>query len=323
MSPSFSAHCWRLPIYSRSLASPLGKPNLSKDIVSIIRITMKGSDANVKKLEEQLERVKREGTPEKLRSKFTNFNRRMVQFFQHGEVKRVQVVLDELCEDLNMAVNLLSLNTTATTLDDLRKVHEQPAVLKNSIQDSSKDRLEKEEVGCGKTVLCSSVIEELRNRASRRTDRIAHSYFTFNDTSCHGITGFLKSILWQLCLKDSIHPVMEVLHHICGLDPPSAKELQATFLTYLASSCALKNDAQSEDPHVFIVLDGLDEIPYGPDRAMVLRLLSHLAKEDYPKLHMLVSSRPERDIEREILGNRHWYTFYTTRWARHLQGVAS
>lgn len=30
----------------------LGKPNLSEDIISIVRITMKGCDSNVKKLEE-------------------------------------------------------------------------------------------------------------------------------------------------------------------------------------------------------------------------------------------------------------------------------
>lgn len=87
----------------------LGKPNLSEDIISIVRITMKGCDSNVKKLEEMLEKVKREGAPEKLRTKLKNFNRRMLQMFHHGEIIRVQSILNELREDLNMVVSLLSL----------------------------------------------------------------------------------------------------------------------------------------------------------------------------------------------------------------------
>lgn len=87
----------------------LGKANLSEDIISIIRITMKGCDVNVKKLEEILGKVKREGAPEKLRTKFKHFNRRVLQMFQHGEIMRVQSVLNELREDLNMVVSLLSL----------------------------------------------------------------------------------------------------------------------------------------------------------------------------------------------------------------------
>ncbi|CAM1502512.1 Fc.00g044960.m01.CDS01 [Cosmosporella sp. VM-42] len=123
----------------------LRKPSLSEDIVSIIRITMKGCEDNVKKLEEQLDRVKREGSPEKLRAKFTNLNRRVLQMFHQGDIKRIQAVLNGLREDLNLVINLLGLyeiihhayvimnfpnldsrNTAASSLDDLRKLHVKP-----------------------------------------------------------------------------------------------------------------------------------------------------------------------------------------------------
>ncbi|KAM0419078.1 hypothetical protein ACHAPT_012017 [Fusarium lateritium] len=347
----------------------LAKPNLSEDIISIIRITMKGCDTNVKKLEELLDKVRREGPPEKLRTKVKNLNRRVVQIFHHGETMRLQSVLNELREDLNMVVNLLNLNTTANSLDDLRKLHGQLTDMKDSLQNNNKERVEKEkekaresrrsalvewlaapdvsaahlsarnqreegtggwflesreflqwtssggsiwlagDVGCGKTVLCSSVIESLKGRISQRGDRIAYFYFTFNDTGCHGITGYLRSMLRQLCLAGSVNPLMEALYQRCGLDPPSINQMQAALLAYLATACVPNSDTElEEDPHVYIVLDGLDEIPYGPDRTMLLRLLYQIAENDYPLLHILISSRPERDIEKEILGNLHWKT---------------
>ncbi|EEU37940.1 uncharacterized protein NECHADRAFT_88282 [Fusarium vanettenii 77-13-4] len=338
----------------------LEKPNLSEDIISIVRITMKGCDSNVKKLEEMLEKFKREGDPEKLRTKFKNFNRRMLRIFYQGEIMRVQSVLSELREDLHMVVGLLSL------LNDLRKVHADLTTLQNS----NKERIEMEkeknrearrcaliewlaapdisaahlsaqdqreegtgewflesqeflewantgrsmwlagDVGCGKTVLCSSVIEELKSRAPQRGDRIAYFYFTFSDTDRHGIAGFLKSVLRQLCLAHSVDTLMEALHQRCGLDPPSTKQMQATLLAYLERVCASGTDADvTQASQVYMVLDGLDEIPYGPDRTTLLLLLNQMAERAYPLLHILVSSRPERHIEKEILGSQHWRTF--------------
>ncbi|KAL2694902.1 hypothetical protein Neosp_001491 [[Neocosmospora] mangrovei] len=357
----------------------LEKPNLSEDIISIVRVTMKGCDSNVKKLEEMLEKVKREGAPEKLRAKFKNLNRRVLQMFQHGEIMRVQSVLNELREDLNMVVSLLSLNTTATSLDDLRKVHADLTTLQSSNTEriemekeknrearrcaliewlaapdiaaahlSAQDQreegtgewfLESQEflewastgrsmwlagdVGCGKTVLCSSVIEELKSRASQRGDQIAYFYFTFSDTNRHGIAGFLKSMLRQLCLANSVDTLMEALYQRCGLDPPSTRQMQATLLAYLARVCASKTDTDvAQTPQVYLVLDGLDEIPYGPDRTTLLRLLDEMAKRAYPLLHILVSSRPESDIERGIVGSQHWRKFvYSAGGARDDLGI--
>lgn len=130
-------------------------------------------------------------------------------------------------------------------------------------------------------------------------------------------------MLRQLCLTDPVDALMDALHQRCGLDPPSTRQMQATLLAYLEGVCASETDADAaQAPQVYMVLDGLDEIPYGPDRTTLLRLLDQMAKSAYPLLHILVSSRPERDIEKEILGSRHWRTFpYSSGGARSDIGI--
>ncbi|UPK90371.1 hypothetical protein LCI18_001306 [Fusarium solani-melongenae] len=156
----------------------------------------------------------------------------------------------------------------------------------------------------------SSVIEELKSRAPKRGDRIAYFYFTFNDSGCYGMAGLLRSMLQQLCLADSVDPLMEMLYQRCGLDPPCTKQMQDTLLAYLARVCVSENDADmAQAPRVYMVLDGLDEVPYWPDRTTLLRLIEQMAAKAHPLLHILVSSRPERDIEKEILRSGHWRTF--------------
>lgn len=117
-------------------------------------------------------------------------------------------------------------------------------------------------------------------------------------------------MLRQLCLTNSVDTLMEALYQRCGLDPPSTKQMQATLLAYLERVCAPGTDIDvTQAPQVYIVLDGLDEIPYGPDRITLLRLFDEMAKRAYPLLHILVSSRPESDIERGIVGSQHWRKF--------------
>lgn len=117
-------------------------------------------------------------------------------------------------------------------------------------------------------------------------------------------------MLRQLCLTSSVDTLMEALYQRCGLDPPSTKQMQATLLAYLERVCAPGTDVDvTQAPQVYIVLDGLDEIPYGSHRTALLLLLNQMAGRECPLLHILVSSRPERDIGAEILGSHHWRTF--------------
>jgi hypothetical protein len=99
---------WLANIFTQ-LGNTLRKPHLHEDIVSIIRITMKSCEDNVKKLQELLRRVEKEGTPQRLRTKFKTLNRKILYIYRNGEIQKVKGFLDELREDLSLAINLLNL----------------------------------------------------------------------------------------------------------------------------------------------------------------------------------------------------------------------
>jgi hypothetical protein len=157
----------------------------------------------------------------------------------------------------------------------------------------------------------SSVIEELKLRKAKGQQRgsIAYVYFTFTDARYQDTSAFLKSMLCQLFLKDSVHPVVENLQKRCDLDPPSTRDLQHAFLACLESRGGCQGDEAVKAEPIYLILDGLDEVPYGPDRVMILGLLGYLCRQAYAGLHLLLSSRPERDIECEIQANPGWNTF--------------
>lgn len=56
----------------------------------------------------------------------------------------------------------------------------------------------------------------------------------------------------------------------------------------------------------FIIIDGLDEIPYGSQRQAVLEFLRYLSGLLLPRLYILVTSRLERDIEAALRGCFRW-----------------
>lgn len=71
----------------------------------------------------------------------------------------------------------------------------------------------------------------------------------------------------------------------------------ATWKTPLASMI------QGTSP-TFIIIDALDECPsHGGERAKLLELLQSLAASQSAKLHILVTSRRESDIEEKLTGS--------------------
>ncbi|KAL3483471.1 hypothetical protein BJX62DRAFT_244870 [Aspergillus germanicus] len=56
----------------------------------------------------------------------------------------------------------------------------------------------------------------------------------------------------------------------------------------------------------YIILDGIDEIPYGPKRSRVLTFLDEISRLQNPQVHMIACSRQERDIESVLLSSTQW-----------------
>jgi hypothetical protein len=93
----------------RQLDITLRKPNLQAEIVSIIRMTTKSSEDNVKKLEALLECVKKEGTPKGLRAKYKTITRKVLFIYHSKQIQDLEALLYEIREDLRLAIDLLSL----------------------------------------------------------------------------------------------------------------------------------------------------------------------------------------------------------------------
>ena len=52
--------------------------------------------------------------------------------------------------------------------------------------------------------------------------------------------------------------------------------------------------------HVYVIVDAIDECPYGSPREEVCKALTAMEKWDMPQLHLLVTSRNEVDIRKQI-----------------------
>ncbi|KAI0289211.1 hypothetical protein BC826DRAFT_1187953 [Russula brevipes] len=82
--------------------------------------------------------------------------------------------------------------------------------------------------GSGKTILCSAIIEDIKNMGISGPALVAYYYFDFNDVSKRDIRGLLASILFQLS-DDSDH-CWDVLHALYsasddGFEQPSDADL--------------------------------------------------------------------------------------------------
>ncbi|KAH9060245.1 hypothetical protein EDB87DRAFT_1683762 [Lactarius vividus] len=148
--------------------------------------------------------------------------------------------------------------------------------------------------GSGKSVICSSVIQDIMGVCEAESAIMAYFYFDFRDLkkqSCHDL---LLSLVSQLSTRSS--PCCDILHgfyktHENGTRQPSddtLKECLKEMLRLLARG------------PTFVVLDALDECPDSPGipspRHEVLQLVKELVGLGLQGLHICATSRPEVDI---------------------------
>ncbi|KAH8593172.1 hypothetical protein B0O99DRAFT_689076 [Bisporella sp. PMI_857] len=359
----------------------LHKQKLQGDVASVIRLTVKSCEDNILKLQAILDKIHNDGSPEELHRMFKATKQKVLYMFKSKAIKQLVEILQDLKDDLKLAIDLLDLNTSAEGLDELQSLQVKLSALKLAMDESTDQNnsvlerrrrterrqqilewlapcniaiphhsaFEKREegtgnwflqgdqfhswcatdgpflwlhgdVGCGKTVLCASIIEEVMNNSKlkRKPDNLVYFYFAFDNTQLQSLWGFLKSALAQLCPSDGMLPQLKDLFQSCHPDLPSLKELQLVFLNILCELCkatpmkkaGLETAGAGEETcklnHTFIVIDGLDEIPYGRQRQAVLGFLRYLSGLFLPRLHILVTSRLERDIETAFLGSFRW-----------------
>ncbi|KAH9025901.1 hypothetical protein EDB84DRAFT_362632 [Lactarius hengduanensis] len=148
--------------------------------------------------------------------------------------------------------------------------------------------------GSGKSVICSSVVQDIMAVCEAGSAVMAYFYFDFRDLKKQSRHDLLLSLVFQLATRSS--PCCDVLHHVYethedGTRQPSDDTLQ---------ECLKEMLRLLEHGPTFVVLDALDECPDSlgipSPRHEVLELVKELVDLDLQGLHICATSRPEVDI---------------------------
>ena len=140
--------------------------------------------------------------------------------------------------------------------------------------------------GCGKTVLCSTVIEDIRGYCDGKRNSIyAVFYFTFSDNRKQLYKDLLRSLVAQLGWKEPGLSILTQAFEKLNANVPAVDELEK-----IALACI-----QSYDDF-FLLLDALDECPEGNEvRQNVLEGLERVTQRA-GNVRMFVTSREVTDI---------------------------
>lgn len=143
--------------------------------------------------------------------------------------------------------------------------------------------------GCGKTVLCSTAIErvlQLHSLSTQKRIGIAYFYFDFKCQDQQVCDAMLRSLVTQLSLQSlDAFKVLDALYSACG---------SGTSQPSLTMSLKALKDIAEIFTDVFILVDALDECK---QPAELLANVENLVTLNIASLHMLVTSRREKEIE--------------------------
>jgi hypothetical protein len=144
--------------------------------------------------------------------------------------------------------------------------------------------------GCGKTILCSTAIDDIRLASEQDADTaFAFFYFSFSDERKQSDSDLLRSLVAQLGWRE---PGLSMLRQAYGdakRSVPGLDELEKILLASIRS-CSI----------VYILIDALDECPEEHQiRQGVTTRIERLSK-DAPNLRILATSR-ELDRMRESM----------------------
>ena len=144
--------------------------------------------------------------------------------------------------------------------------------------------------GCGKTILCSEAIEDVRKHCARYSNLgFAIFYFSFIDDKKQRHVDILRSLIAQLCRKG---PALSMLQHACKKHDQSSlgvDEMENILLLCLETY-----------KEVFLLIDALDECPEADNmRQDVLAWLATLAQKA-PHLRILATSRELSDVRQSM-----------------------
>ena len=142
--------------------------------------------------------------------------------------------------------------------------------------------------GCGKSILCSSIIDKLRVlRSEKPSLRLAYWYFSLNDASRRSLQSLVRALFTQLCPASTAPPALIRLWDAnrTGREAPQISESIQALVQMLGEP--LVHEVRA---NYFIVIDALDESNEA-ERAEIVDLLRRIVSLD-TDIHVLVTSRP-------------------------------
>ncbi|KAF3132923.1 hypothetical protein TWF594_009432 [Orbilia oligospora] len=143
--------------------------------------------------------------------------------------------------------------------------------------------------GCGKTILSSIIITHLKQIYS---NQLLYFYFDYKDVDKQSLEGMLRGLISQLYYRSRrssgvLESCFASYHD--GKDQPTCQSLRMTFL-----SMAEKTG------EIWLVLDALDECNREKRKELMLWINEINARSEERNIHLLITSRPEADIESEV-----------------------
>ncbi|KAH9960741.1 hypothetical protein BJV74DRAFT_360668 [Russula compacta] len=151
--------------------------------------------------------------------------------------------------------------------------------------------------GSGKSVLSSSIIQDINDISNSTSAHIAYFFFDFKHTGKQDLRALLSSLLIQLSHQsNSFCDVLLRYHsaHQSGSQQPNDRALTQCLEDILK--------VQGQTP-IYLIIDALDECPntgMPSPRDNVLVLVEKLVQLKLQNLHLCVTSRPEVDIRRSL-----------------------
>lgn len=146
--------------------------------------------------------------------------------------------------------------------------------------------------GCGKTILSSTIVEDLEKRGVPQ--KPLYFYFDFNDTNKQTLEKAVLSLITQLYGKrEDARRHVDLLYFSCenGKKQPSIESL-----------CKSLQDMLQQAGEVWIILDALDECSTRKEHSAggLLPWIENIRSSQQANVHILVTSRPEQDIKSAI-----------------------
>lgn len=177
-------------------------------------------------------------------------------------------------------------------------------------------------VGCGKTVLCVSAFDYVEKLHSIMDKRLCQFYCDWKDNTRQALTALLRRMLATFCVPEFVPEQLQSLYQDChSVYPakiPSLKQLRETCMEIfnaqcheIQETCPIAEPYEKVEPSMsdfYLFIDALDEISES-NREEFLDFLQDLGVARLCKLHIMVSSRNDADIEAALTGSRVWDTF--------------